>query len=84
VSRIRYSPGDRWVFQAPFSSSRYGYRVDRRRSGEHHRHLAQVLSDGGEHELIAGTAWATQSQPPHTQDALEMGEQHLDRFVLAA
>jgi hypothetical protein len=81
VSRIRCLVG---VSGSLFSSSRHGYCVDWRRSGEDHRHLAQVLGDGSEQELVASAAWSPQSEPPHTQDTLEMGEQHLDLFTFPA
>ena len=64
ISRIGCSPGDRWVFLAPCSSSRYGDGGVRRRSGEDHRQFAQVLDDSGEDKLIAGAAGTSQPQPP--------------------
>ena len=40
--------------------------------------LAQVLSRGGEQELIPGTARATQAQPVEAEDALQMRKLHRD------
>src|SRR5262249_26265299 len=45
---------------------------------------AQVLCNGREGELILGTAWAAQPKPTKSQDAFEVGEQHLDPFAIAA
>ena len=45
--------------------------------------LSEILSGGGQEELVAGTARSSQSQPPEMKDALEVGEQHLDLFTLA-
>ena len=45
---------------------------------------AEVLRDGGQHKLELGAAWPAQSQTAEPQDTLEMGEQHLDAFALAA
>jgi hypothetical protein len=42
------------------------------------------LRDRGQHKLELGTAWPTQSQTAEPQDTLEMCEQHLDAFALAA
>lgn len=38
----------------------------------------QVLSGGGEEKFVAGAVWTPQAQAGKAQDALEMGEQHLD------
>jgi hypothetical protein len=38
----------------------------------------------GEQEFVLRSAWATQSQAPEPQDALEMREQHLNLFLTAA
>ncbi len=35
-------------------------------------------------ELVSGAAWSSQSQPAEPENALEVGEQHLDLFALAA
>jgi hypothetical protein len=40
------------------------------------------LRGGGEEELIASTARTAQSQAIEAQDALEVGEQHLDFLPL--
>jgi hypothetical protein len=42
------------------------------------RKLAEVLSGGCEVELVAGTARTTQSKSVEPEDALEVGEGHLD------
>ena len=44
----------------------------------------QILGGRREQELILRPAWTAQPQPPELQDALEMGEQHLDLFPTAA
>ena len=44
--------------------------------------LPEVLDGCGEKELVTGTARASQSQPVEAQDALEVGEQHLDLLSL--
>ena len=46
--------------------------------------LPEVLGGGGEQELVAGAAGAAQPQPIELQDALEVGEQHLDLLALVA
>ena len=43
----------------------------------------QVLSNGGQNELILGASWATKSKPTEPQDALQMCEPHLDLLPLA-
>ena len=45
--------------------------------------LPEVLGGGGEEELVASAAWSSQSEPVEPQDALEMGEQHLDLLAQA-
>ena len=45
--------------------------------------LTQVLSRGGQEELVSGAAETTQAQPVELQDALEVGEQHLDLLALS-
>ena len=40
--------------------------------------LPEVLGGGGEVEFIGGSTWASQSEPAETENALEMGKQHLD------
>lgn len=40
--------------------------------------LSEVLGGGGEQELVAGAAWSAQPQATEPEDALEVGEQHLD------
>src|SRR5262245_11327698 len=44
----------------------------------------QVLCNGCTGELIWCTAWAAQPKPTKSQDAYEVGEQHLDPFAIAA
>jgi hypothetical protein len=44
----------------------------------------QVLSDGGENELILGASRTTQSKPAELQDALQVREPHLDLLALTA
>jgi hypothetical protein len=44
---------------------------------------AQVLSDGCRRELELGAAWAAQAQAAEPQNALEVGEQHLDLLAIA-
>jgi hypothetical protein len=41
-------------------------------------HLAKVLSDCGERELVLSASWSAQSQSAHAQDAFEVRERHLD------
>jgi hypothetical protein len=43
---------------------------------------SQVLSDGGENELILGASRATKSEPPEPEDALQVCEPHLDLLAL--
>jgi len=40
--------------------------------------LSEVLGGGCKVEFVAHTAWTSQSQPAEPENALEMGEQHLD------
>lgn len=40
--------------------------------------FSEVLGGWGEQELIAGATWSAQSEPSEPEDALEVGEQHLD------
>ena len=42
--------------------------------------LPEVLGGGGEEEFVVGAAWAAQSESAQSEDALEMGEEHLDLF----
>jgi hypothetical protein len=44
-------------------------------------HLAEVLSGGGEEELVSCAVWTSQAQAVKPQDALEVGEQHLNFFA---
>src|SRR5712664_400512 len=43
----------------------------------------QILSDGRQHELILGASGAAQSKPIEPQNALQVGEPHLDLLTLA-
>jgi hypothetical protein len=58
-----------------FGSSRW----NRNQFGE----FAKVLSCSGEMELVAGAIWTPQAEFSHSEDALEMREQHLDLLPLA-
>jgi hypothetical protein len=44
----------------------------------------EVLSYGGENELILGASRAAQSKPTEPQDALQVREPHLDLLAIAA
>lgn len=55
-----------------------------RRSGEELGKAAQVLGDGRQRELELGSARAAQPKPAEPEDALEVGEQHLDALALTA
>jgi hypothetical protein len=55
-----------------------------RRSRDQLCEAAKVLRNSGERELILRTAWATQPKSPKSQNALEMGKQHLDALSIAA
>lgn len=55
------------------------------RCGHHpFRHSSQILGGGSQQEFIICPAEATQSQLVQFQNALEVGEQHLDFFPLPA
>ena len=56
---------------------------DRCRCGDQLGEFAEVLSGGGEMELVAGTAGAAKSEPVEFQDAFEVSEEHLDLLSLA-
>ena len=47
-------------------------------------HLAEVLSGGGEEELVSCAVWTSQAQAIHPEDALEVREQHFDLLALTA
>src|SRR5215208_316116 len=68
-----------WVGRARLPSG--GLRLP---DGDQLGELAEVLGGGGEEELVLGTVWAPQAQAVQLQDALEVGEQHLDLLPLAA
>lgn|GEM_PF-4259083 len=40
--------------------------------------FAEVLGSGGEEEFVICTAWSSQSQPSQSQNAFEVGEEHLN------
>ena len=40
--------------------------------------LPEVLGCGGEQKFVVSAEWPSQPEPVEPQDALEMGEQHLD------
>lgn len=40
--------------------------------------LSEVLGGGGEQELVASAAWSAPPKAAEPEDALEVGEQHLD------
>jgi len=47
-------------------------------------HFAEVLGSCGEVELVSCAIWPAQAQAIQLQDALEVGEQHLDLLALAS
>ena len=55
-------------------------RVHRSQSGQ----PPQVLGSGGEEKFVAGSAGTPKAQAGKAQDALEMGEQHLDLLSTTA
>src|SRR5438067_13546384 len=62
--------------------------ASRRYEGRRHRdqlgEFAEVLSGRGEVELVAGAARPAESEPIELQNTLQVSEQHLDLFALAA
>jgi hypothetical protein len=54
----------------------------RRWPDDQFRQFAEILSGRGQEELVAGTARTAQSQAIEAQDALQVGEQHLDFLPL--
>ena len=42
------------------------------------RSVTGTPDDPGVEELVAGAVWSAQSEPTEPEDALEVGEQHLD------
>ena len=52
------------------------------RSGNQLCKPAEVLRDGGECKLVLRPARTTQPKSPKFQDALEMGEQHLNALAI--
>ena len=56
---------------------------NRRRLGDKLCEPTKVLGDCRERELILGTFRSAQSKAPHFEDALQVGEQHLDALALA-
>ena len=49
----------------------------------HPRKLPEILGRGGEVELVSCSIRTAQAQAVQLQDALEVGEQHLDLLPLA-
>lgn len=47
-------------------------------------HFAEVLGGGGEEELVSCAVWTSQAQAIHSENALEVREQHFDLLSLAA
>ena len=70
---------------AGVGSKAYGNARNRSRGRPRYQlgEAAQVLCNGCEGELILCTAWAAQPKPTKSQDAFEVGEQHLDAFAIA-
>ena len=66
-------------FARPLASGGRWGDLERDQSG----HFAQVLGGGGEEELVSGAAGSAKAQPIQPEDALEVGEQHLDLLPLA-
>jgi hypothetical protein len=64
------------------AGSRSGRR-HRRRRGDQFRQFAEVLSGRSEEELVVFPGRSAQSQAIEAQDALQVGEQHLDLQPLA-
>ena len=54
-----------------------------RRNGRELGEFSQVLGGGGEHELVLRALWSTQAKAAELEDALEVGEQHLDLLSFA-
>jgi hypothetical protein len=52
------------------------------RSRDQRCELSQVLGDGGKNKLILGASRAAQSKSTEPQDALQVGEPHLDLLSL--
>ena len=48
------------------------------RCGKDFRQFPEVLGGGGEEEFVARAAWTAQSETSETEDAFEVGEEHLD------
>jgi hypothetical protein len=55
-----------------------------RRASDQLCKAAKVLRNSGECKLVLRAAWAAQPEPPQSQNALEMGKQHLDALSIAA
>ena len=53
------------------------------RPGDQRGEPSQVLSNGGQNELILGASWTAQSKPAELEDALEVRKPHLDLLALA-
>ena len=59
------------------------YGEDGRRNGDELRQFPQVLGGGGQEELVFRSARATEAQSVEPEDALQMGEEHLDLLSFA-
>jgi len=81
--RLRGSAADRRYRHALGLRSAGGWRPGRW-SFEILGELSQVLGGGDEQNLVAGAAQAPQPQPVELQDALQVGEQHLDALAVMA
>jgi hypothetical protein len=57
-------------------------RSERRRGRHQLGQTSQVLGDRRQHELVLRASGATQTKPAKSQNALQMGEPHLDAFAL--
>src|SRR6516225_9169445 len=66
------------------STLRDAQNLGRWRSRDQRREPSQVLSDGGQNELILGASGTTQSQSTEPQDALQVCKPHLDLLALAS
>ena len=54
-----------------------------RRHGNKLGELSEVLDGGCEQELGPRTIWAAESKASHSEDALQVGEEHLNPLTLA-
>src|SRR3990170_8793460 len=60
-----------------------------RRTGVHHRcrhklsELSEILGSGGEEKLVSCAGRAAEPKTTHPEDALQVGEEHLNPLALA-